>query len=175
MPVFFRSMALWPGYRGLWFRGDFTSLLIAVNFAVVLDVALLSTFIWTEWLSTKAIVALWSIICLSAVTSFLFSFRSLETRSRRMRIEEVDRLFREAQSNYLRGEYVDAEASLHRILNSGTEDMEAALLLASILRRTNRPEQARNWLDRLEKFEAANRWGLEIAHERGRLALATDA
>ncbi len=77
-----------------------------------------------------------------------------------------DELFRAAQRAYLRAEYFEAEAALHPIFASGTEDVEAALLLAGILRRTQRLDKAIQTLERLSKLEMAGFWFTEIRREQ---------
>jgi hypothetical protein len=66
----------------------------------------------------------------------------------------------------LRGEYFEAEAALHPIFIAGREDAESALLLAAILRRTNRLEQAIQTLERLSRLDCAAGWYEEIHRER---------
>ena len=37
---------VWPGLPWLWLRGSFAGLVLAIAFAVTVDVAILTTFIW---------------------------------------------------------------------------------------------------------------------------------
>ncbi len=172
MSVATRSMAFWPGLINLWNRGELYSLFVALLFASLLNIALMSTLIWEEWLASWLSRALWLTVAGASLWSFaaslIFGSRPRESLS----VLESDQLLTVAQQDYLKGDYLEAEAGLHRILASGREDIEAALLLASVMRRTGRKRQALDCLDRLEKFERATLWALEIGKERKKL---TDA
>lgn len=165
-------MALWPGLLNLWNRGELYSLFVALLFASLLNLALISTLIWEEWLAGWLTRSLWLIVAGASLWSFVastfFDYRLRETLSK----AESDRLLKVAQRDYLRGDYLEAEAGLHRILASGREDIEAALLLASVMRRTGRRRQAADCLDRMARFERASVWAMEIQQERTKLGEA---
>jgi hypothetical protein len=161
-----RLLGWWPGWTSLWYRGELYGLLVAILFGTLLDIALLATLVWPEWLARWLVWSLWIGILIAASITF---FRTLwggahPTVASPEPSDEA--LLALAQTDYLRGEYLEAEVSLHRILSSGREDIEAALLLASVLRRTGRTRQAGECLDRLERFDRAAVWCDEIARER---------
>jgi tetratricopeptide (TPR) repeat protein len=161
-------MAWWPGLRNLWYRGDLYSLVISFLFATILNIAILATLVWPEWLAVWFVRSLWVLLAFSGLWSFSVSFFSKTSLQPRLPSVECDNLFEEAQLDYLKGQYYEAEATLHRILASGTEDVEAALLLASVLRRTGRFRQAIDCLGRLERLDSARYWTQEIADVRRR-------
>ncbi len=163
-----RGMAWWPGLPNLWYRGDIYSLAVSILFATILNIALLATLVWPEWLSPWMVRSLWVLLASSALWSFGTSFFSTSAWLRDLPSVECDVLLLDAQSDYLRGQYFEAEATLHRILSMGYEDVEAALLLASILRRTDRFRQSLDCLERLEKLDSSRHWSTEIADERRR-------
>jgi hypothetical protein len=164
------GMAMWPGFIPLWQRGELYSLFVALLFAVLLNLALLSTLVWDAWLSSWLVKSLWLSIFVACTWSCI-SELIIGTKGRQsVSDKECDQLLQAAQRDYLRGEYVEAEAGLHRILASGREDMESALLLATLMRRTGRSRQAGECLDRLERFERAGYWALEIQRERSKLS-----
>jgi hypothetical protein len=166
------GMACWPGLIQLWYRGELYSLFVALLFAALLNLALMSTLVWDAWLTSWVVRSLWMLVCGASVWSFAKGlFASARSRTSISELE-CDQLLKAAQQDYLRGEYVEAEAGLHRILASGREDMESALLLATLMRRTGRVRQAGDCLDRLERFERAGLWSLEIQRERNKLAIA---
>ncbi len=163
-----RGMAWWPGLLNLWYRGEIYSLAISFLFATILNIALLGTFVWPEWLAVWFVRSLWALLAFSALWSFATSFFSKSGLQHCLPSVECDGLFAEAQSDYLKGQYFEAEATLHRILATGCEDVEAAFLLASILRRTGRFRQALDCLERLERLDSSRYWLQEIADERRR-------
>jgi len=79
---------------------------------------------------------------------------------------------REALTEYLQGSWFEAEAILGRLLRQVPRDVEGRLLLATVLRRTQRHDEALEQLDRLERLRDAARWSREIADERQRIAEA---
>jgi thioredoxin-like negative regulator of GroEL len=78
-------------------------------------------------------------------------------------------LFRRAQAEYLQGDYFQAEATLTGLLAREPRDAEARLLLATLLRHTQRYEEAEDQLKQLSRFETAARWQIEITCERALL------
>jgi thioredoxin-like negative regulator of GroEL len=79
-------------------------------------------------------------------------------------------LFNAAQSEYLKGNWYEAEVALGQLLNHNVVDVEARLMLAALLRRTGRSHEASEQLTRLSRTEGAERWLPEIAQLRKRLA-----
>lgn len=163
-----RSMAWWPGLPNLWHRGDLYSLSISLLFATLLNIAILATLVWPEWLAPWFVRSIWALLAFSSLWTFGASFFSTSALRIMLPSVECDTLLSIAQSDYLKGQYFEAEATLHRILSTGHEDIEAALLLASVLRRTGRFRQAQDCLERLERLDRSRTWSSEIASERRR-------
>lgn len=163
-----RYMAWWPGLANLWSRGEIYALVVSLLFASVLNISLMAALVWPEWLEPWLVRSLWCLLAFAALWTFAASFSSPSAHSIATPSVEFDALLSMAQSDYLRGQYFEAEATLHRILSTGREDVEAALLLASVLRRTGRLRQALDCLERLERLDQARLWNVEIASERRR-------
>jgi tetratricopeptide (TPR) repeat protein len=161
-----RSMVWWPGFINLWTRGELYSLFVALLFAAILNIALLATLVWQEWLAVWTIRSLWVGLVIAASWSFVSSFIFARSFGAVQSNQEANQLLAIAQKDYLRGNYLEAEATLHRVLGPGNEDIEAALLLTAVLRRTGRPRQALECLQRLERFDTASVWNIEIQNER---------
>lgn len=161
---------MWPGFARAWWRGEIYGVALAVLFAVCLNLAWTATFIWSEWMSRFFVLALWAGVFVAAVFSMVANItrwqvlfgEPVSSPNRKV----ADDAFRNAQKSYLRGEYFEAEATLHPIFSAGREDAESALLLAAILRRTNRLEQAIQTLERLSRLDCAAGWYTEIDRER---------
>jgi len=161
-----RGMALWPGLPSLWIRGELYSLAIASLFGIVLNLALLATFYWTEWLSVALLRSMWCAIAIASVWSLMKTVILPVQIYPAKPTQECDDLLRLAYVDYLRGQYLEAEASLHKILAAGHEDVEAALLLASVFRRTGRFRQALACLEKLERLDQSRKWYIEISKEK---------
>ncbi len=50
---------VWPGLPRLWVRGDAAGLIWAVGFALLLNVAIITTFVYSELVSPPVRTALW--------------------------------------------------------------------------------------------------------------------
>ena len=169
---------LWPGLAPLWWRGAWWGLAIALAFATLLDVALLATLLWTEWLGHDVLAALWGAIGVVWLGSAWHSRRwgaawvTFSSPKSEKRQEEADRLFREAQSEYLCGNWLAAEKLLGRLIGRNARDVDARLMLATLKRHTSRFDDASEQLTRLARIEDAGKWEPEIAREQALLEAA---
>jgi thioredoxin-like negative regulator of GroEL len=77
----------------------------------------------------------------------------------------TDALFRDAQTEYLRGNWYQVQNLLGQLLERDRQDVDAGLMLASLYRRVNQTQQAREQLRRLARCESSAKWGLEIQRE----------
>jgi hypothetical protein len=162
----FRYLTLvWPGMPWLWLRGSRLGLVLALAFAVTVDVAVLTTFIWPEligfgfsigmWTATTAI---WLISTASAVSSF-------PPPIPRPRAAAADALFIQARDAYLARNWLAAEAHLHALLALAPTDGEAQLLWSTLLRRVGRTAEAREALTKLSRSDSGSRWRGAIDRE----------
>lgn len=166
----------WPGLAKLWYRGDVVSVLFVSLYGIALNVALLATFYWEAWLTPWTLRGLWVGLAASSIFSLIHvSMRWAGILGLEKSSHDHEGWFREAQESYLRGDYFEAEAVLQRIFSSGQADVEAALLMVSILRRTRRWVQALYCIDRLLLLEKASVWSLELHQERRKIQLAMSA
>jgi predicted Zn-dependent protease len=75
-------------------------------------------------------------------------------------------LFRSAQREYLTGNWIKAEQLLTQLLTNNTKDIDAHLMMASLLRHTGQLAEASDRLRRLETMDGAEKWASEITRER---------
>jgi tetratricopeptide (TPR) repeat protein len=150
----------------LWFRGQWLGLILAVGFGALLNLLILATFVWAELLSPLHLRLGWlgigSLWGSWAVVSFVFALGGPARRP--ATAPEV--MFRDALSEYLRANWFEAETTLNRLLRLHPRDVEARLLLATLLRHTRRYDEAHEQLGRLERLEDSQRWSREIAAEK---------
>jgi predicted Zn-dependent protease len=140
-------------------------LALAAGFAVLVNVLLLATFVWVELLDPPRLRLAWlaagGLWAGSAMVSAWYS-RGLAPRRR----NSAEAMFREALREYLRASWFEAEQILGRLLRLQPRDVEARLMLATLLRRTGRDSEALEQLDRLELLADASQWAREIAEEK---------
>jgi hypothetical protein len=141
---------------------------MAAGFAVGLNGALAATFLfphfvhpWGRTGSWVALTIVW-LVCFRRAVGRLSQFYCGDGRYN-------DELFSRAQEEYLRGQWGLAESLLLRLLRDEPADVEGRLLLATLYRRTQQPDQARAQLDQLERYPHAGRWRWEIHQERNYL------
>jgi tetratricopeptide (TPR) repeat protein len=161
----------WPGLPGLWQRGQSSSLIFAIGFTILLNLALVSTFLWPRSLGEAFPIVTWPVLLLIWSTSMFFSYKSmpewLETPKIAVADErkQSDVLFIRAQQEYLRGDWDEAERLLRRCLQIWPRDIEARLLLATLLRHSRRLFDASEELAQLLKFDESINWISEIRRE----------
>ena len=165
-----RATYLWPGLPQLWYRGLFMGLVLATGFAILLNLLLLASFVWIELLETWHLQLGWLAIgSMWMVSAFLSAWYGVgETAA--SEAASAEGLFREALNEYLQRSWFEAERILGRLLRRYPRDVEARLLLATLLRNARRYDEALDELARLELLRDAQRWSLEIAGERQLIA-----
>ena len=173
----------WPGLPGLWYRGRWSSLCIALVFAVLLNATLLVTFVWTGLVADDTIASLaWPTVLMiwlaAAWTSHrnLPDFMSVPDVAAEMAEDEEssDALFIDARREYLRGHWAEAEGLLKRQIQRCPRDAESRLMLATLARHTRQFRVADEQLALLERFDQSLVWREEIARERELLKLIED-
>ena len=176
-------LCCWPGLPGLWFRGRWSSLILAVAFAILLNLAIIASFIWTGIFEDDAFPSIaWPVLLLIWFTSTVIARRKLpdvmsltedETglAADSEASETVDALFIEARTEYLKGHWIEAQRLLHSQLKRYPRDIEARLLLATLFRHTRQFDEAITQLKQIEKYDPAVNWKHEIARERELLRL----
>jgi thioredoxin-like negative regulator of GroEL len=82
-------------------------------------------------------------------------------------------LFRQAQVEYLSGNWCGAERLLQQLLGTDETDADVRLMLATLYRRIRRWDAARRQLALVTTYDQRGKWRLEIARERILLAQET--
>lgn len=163
---------LWPGLPWLWLRGSAAGLVLAIAFGLAVDVAVMTTWIWTELVDFRlclglwaATAAVWFVATASAVTAFPPPIPL-------GRDAAVDGLFVKARDAYLARDWLAAETTLRAVLDLAPTDGEAQLLLATLLRRVGRLDEAAAALTALSHSDTGGPWRTAIARDLARIAAA---
>ncbi|HET6880193.1 MAG TPA: tetratricopeptide repeat protein [Pirellulales bacterium] len=167
-------LCLWPGLPQLWLAGAWSGLALAVGFASLLDLLLLTTLLWTEWVEPAFRFAGWTAVTVLWSVSIVTGWRWSSERLHQRRTSREQDLFPRALGEYLRGNWYEAEAACKNMLRRVPGDVQARLLLAGLLRRTRRWPEAHEQLAALKKLEASAAWEFEIADEEQRLSDARE-
>jgi hypothetical protein len=164
---------VWPGLPWLWLRGSLLGLVLALAFAVALDATVLTTWIWTGLVDLPVAVALWAATAGIWILATVSAVRHFPGPLARGRSAEADAVFLQARDAYLARDWARAETALAAVLAGAPTDGEAQLLLATLLRRVGRHDEARAALRKLSASDAGRPWRHAIAAERDRLDTAT--
>lgn len=162
----------WPGLPGLWYRGQMSSLLVAVGFSILLNLALVSSFLWRWSLGETFPLVAWPIILLIWSTSAwvahqrLTDLMSVPSSEKVADPDRPDTLFIQAQREYLGGHWEEAESLLQRRIANAPRDVEARLLLVTLFRHTRRLDQARDQLSEMQRYDEALEWEFESDREQ---------
>jgi hypothetical protein len=169
----------WPGLTGLWYRGQLSSLLVAVGFSILLNLALVSSFLWPWALGETFPAVAWPTIFLIWGTSTWLAYHRLTDvmsvpSSEKVAVpERPDTLFIQAQREYLGGHWEEAETLLRLRIGRAPRDVEARLLLTTLLRHTRRLDESHEQLEEMLRFDESQEWEFEIDRERQLIDLIT--
>lgn len=157
---------LWPGLPQMWRQGSWPALAMAVGFAALLNLALAASLLWTELFAVGVRNAVWVAVVTVWGGSAVLSYRWDRAPRAQPRSGPAEDPFHVALDHYLQGRWFESEHVLRGLLGKNPRDLDAGLMLATLLRRTGRPGEAEAEFNRLERFEGSQHWALEIARER---------
>lgn len=164
---------LWPGLPWLWLRGSMAGLMLSLAFAVVLDVAIVATWVWAELFDLQISLGLWAAtgaVWLMATVSAVSAFPPPISTARDA---ATDTLFIAARDAYLSRDWLATETKLRSLLVVSPTDGEAQLLLATLLRRVGRLRESRTALEKLSRSDSGVPWRSAIIRELDRVEVAT--
>lgn len=167
-----RATYLWPGLPQVCDRGSWAALGLAVGFTLLLNLVLVGTLLWSDFLPVGARTLMWALTGLVWVGSAVYSRFWDGGHAGPGPSDRPGDAYPEAQELYLKGNWFEAERILAKLLKRNPRDLESRLMLATLLRHTGRRDEAARQLDRLERFEGSSKWVLEISRERQRLHAA---
>lgn len=154
----------------LWLRGSVGGLVLAVAFAVVLDVAIVTTWIWAELVDLQVSVGIWTATGTVWLVATISAIAGFPPPIPRARDDAADALYSKARDAYLARDWLAAETKLRALLVLSPTDGEAQLLLATLLRRAGRVNESKAALEKLARSDSGAAWQAAIARE---LALLT--
>lgn len=155
----------WPGLVRIWRHGAVVGLIFALGFTILLNVSLVSTFVWSDLHSDGFRVLLWSLTLLYWALGAVDSNRFLANHQFDSAQDGQLDLFLAARGEYLRCEWRRSEDLLCSILHENPRDVEARLMLATLNRHQGLLAEAREHLRRLQRLERACDWNMEIERE----------
>lgn len=180
-----RLTCLWPGLPKLWYAGDRVGLGIAIAFSLAGNVLLFVSFQGSEtaeptreaafgnWLGWFWVLflAVW-IGCVVKQAQQTQNSQAIAEASQAQREAQraaMTALFQDAQLAYLGRNWLSAETLVRSLLHDLPSDLESRLLLVSVLRQTERFDEALAELNRIEETDGSSSWLFEVRRERQRI------
>ncbi len=164
------ALSVWPGLPQIWSGQELLGLILAGSFAVTLNLALVTRFVWTELFPTG-----WSsfFACLAMITwgagvsyTLWWIWRCHPERHR----AEIDRLYGEALEHYLQGRWNEARRRYEQILAMDETDADALMQLGTLFVRTDQPALAHRAFRQCLELESGAKWRWEISQSLARLS-----
>ena len=156
---------MYPGYSGIVEYGHRSFLMIALGFALLVNLFLVANFYWTAFLTPgqrnvclMMLFAVW--VLLTAFASYWKHHLASIAKT-----EQHDATFRQTIACYLKGDWFAAESHILPYLKRFPKDAEMLLLQATMYRHTERYEEALLVLDKLQLLQDSRHWQVEIANE----------
>jgi hypothetical protein len=143
---------------------------VAVLAAAGLNFAVACTLGWAELIGPDVRTTLWVVLGIVWVGGAGYSALSGGPPPTLESADEAGDGFAEATRHYLEGNYLQAEQILEGLLSHEQRDVDARLMLATLMRHIGRADEATKQLDLLATLDGAEKWELEIRHERELLA-----
>ncbi|HMB07830.1 MAG TPA: hypothetical protein VKP69_29380 [Isosphaeraceae bacterium] len=163
------ALSLWPGLPQIWSGQEVLGLILAALFAVTLNLAVVSRFIWTESFAPgwpgffMALVVCHWLACLGYTLWWIWLFHPERHRA------EIDRIYREASEAYLQGRWNESRRQFERILAMDETDADALMQLGTLYVRTEQPALARRAFRQCLEQEGGAKWRWEIHQALARL------
>jgi thioredoxin-like negative regulator of GroEL len=150
-------------------------LAIALGFALLVNLLLLTSLVWTELLGTgfvgtSLLLVAWLAAAVFWSVSVASSFRWCRQHRGKSAIQPAEDLFPLALGEYIQGNWFQVEVFCNQLLARDPRDAEAKLLLASTCRQTGKFDEAREKLADLRRLENGAKWEWEIEQELERVA-----
>jgi hypothetical protein len=163
---------LWPGMAWLWLRGSAAGLVLALAFAVVLDLAIVATWVYSDFFGLQVSLGLWAAAAAVWIIATVSAVSAFPPPISTTRDAATDALFVAARDAYLSRDWLATETKLRSLLVVAPTDGEAQLLLATLLRRVGRLKESREALDKLSRSDSGGPWLAAVARELELLAAA---
>jgi hypothetical protein len=157
---------LWPGLPQLWFDGAWSGLALSVGFSLLLNLLLVASLVCEELLEPAVLRFGWLALGLAWASSLVLMGWGEKSRTIQQQSPTQEDLFRRALTEYLRGAWFEAESLCGQVVANHPRDVDARLMLATLLRRTKRYADAQIQLAQLERIESASKWQAEIELEK---------
>lgn len=162
-------LSLWPGLPQVWTGQEALGLLLAGLFAVTLNLAILTHFVWTELFAPGVPTFLAVLAAIHWLAALGYTGWWLWRCHPKRHAPDIDRLYREASELYLRGRWNDARQLYEQILALDEGDADAMMQLGTLYVHTGQPALARRAFRQCLELDGGSKWRWEIGQALARL------
>ncbi len=156
---------LWPGLPQLWFDGAWSGLALSIGFSLLLNLLLVASLVCGELLEPAVLRFGWLALGLAWASSLVLMGWGEKSRTASA-VAPARGLVSPRLTEYLRGGWFEAESLCGQVIANHPRDVDARLMLATLLRRTKRYADAQRQLAELDRIESAAKWQAEIEQEK---------
>ena len=163
------ALSVWPGLPQVWSGQEVMGLILASVFAGTVNAAIVTRLIWTEATAPAVSTFVTALAVGTWIAGLAYTLWWVwRCHPERHRVE-IERLYREANEQYLQGKWNDARRRFEEILAMDETDADALMQLGSLYLRTDQPEQARRAFRQCLEQEGGAKWQWEIRQALARI------
>ena len=156
------TLSLWPGLAQIWSGQEALGLMLAGFFAVALNAAIVTRFVWTEALPASGPAFAATVAGTTWASALGYSLWWLWRCHPDGYRGEIDRLYREALELYLQGRWDEARRLLESLLTRDEADSDALMQLGTIYSRAGQDSLAIRTFRQCLDTEGGTKWRWEI-------------
>lgn len=162
-------LSFWPGLPQVWSGQEVLGLFLASLFAILLNLALVSRYVWTEMFSPTITQFVGFAAAITWVASLLYTLWWIWRCHPERHKVEIDKLYREALEAYLCGRWNDARRRWEKILAMDDTDADVFMQLGVLYVRTGQELSARRAFRQCLELDSVGKWHWEIEQILGRM------
>jgi hypothetical protein len=163
------ALSVWPGLPQIWTGQEVLGLMLAALFAVALNLAVISRYVWTEAFSAGWSGAFLSLAVCAWLGGLGYTLWWVWQCHPSGHAAEIDELFREASEAYLQGRFREARRGFERVAAMDDHDADALMRLGTLFVRTDQTGLARRAFRQCLEREGGAKWRWEIQENLARL------
>jgi hypothetical protein len=162
-------LSLWPGLAQIWSGQEALGLMLAVLFAVPLNLAVSARCIWSEAFPPGLVGFFLTTAVLVWLVSLAYTMWWVWLCHPERHRGEIERLYRDAMEAYLQGRWSDSRKRTERILALDETDADALMHLGTLYVRLQQPVMARRAFRQCLELEKGAKWRWEVGQALAKL------
>jgi hypothetical protein len=163
-------LSLWPGLAQIWSGQEALGLILAILFAVPLNLAILARWVWFEAFAPSLVGFFFATAALTWLISLAYTMWWVWLCHPERHRREIEQLFRDAMEAYLQGRWSESRKRIERILTLDETDADALMHLGTLYVRLQQPVMARRAFRQCLELENGAKWRWEVGQALAKLS-----